>query len=240
MITEMQKVVLLAVLIGSLLFTQQNPSFAQQNPPGLDWRQIQTERFKVIFPAAITTDAQRVANTLEHIYGPVSKTLRGQQKPLEVVLVNQTTEPNGFFSLAPRRSVWNSTPSPNIGLFGGSEWYQLLALHEIRHAVQTDRHRRGLIRLMWIAFGETAETIVGNLLTPQWFAEGDAVGVETALSQAGRGRDPQFGLNIRGAASGGTSLLLLQSLSPLVSRLVSEPLPPRVFSDDLRQTPLWA
>ena len=195
--TKMQKTVVLAVLIVSLSFAQQNSLFAQQNPPGLDWRQIQTERFKVIFPAAITTDAQRVANTLEHIYGPVSKTLRGQQKPLEVVLVNQTTEPNGFFSLAPRRTVWNSTPSPNMGLFGGSEWYQLLSLHEIRHVVQADRRRRGLIRLVWVAFGETAEGIFGSLLMPRWFGEGDAVGVETALSQAGRGRDPQFGLNIR-------------------------------------------
>ena len=190
MITKRQKAVMLAVLIVSL-------SSAQQNPPGLEWRQIQTERFKVIFPAAITTDAQRVANTLEHIYGPVSKTLRGPQKPLEVVLVNQTTDPNGFFSLAPRRSVWNSTPSPNTGLFGGSEWYQLLALHEIRHAVQIDRQRQGLIRLVWTLFGETAESIAGNLLIPSWFLEGDAVGVETALSQAGRGRDPQFGLDIR-------------------------------------------
>ena len=51
--------------------------FVRQTPPGLDWRQIQTNRFTIIFPEEITNDAQRLANTLEHTYGPVSKTLRG-------------------------------------------------------------------------------------------------------------------------------------------------------------------
>ena len=197
MIIKMLKAVVLVVLIVSLSFAQQNLSFAKQNPPGLDWRQIQTERFKVIFPAAITADAQRVANTLEHTYGPVSKTLRGPQKPLEVVLVNQTTKPNGFVALAPRRSVWFSTPSQDTSLFGGNEWYQLLALHEIRHAVQYDRMRRGLVRLVWALSGEEGESMVSNLLMPAWFWEGDAVGIETALSQTGRGRNPQFALDIR-------------------------------------------
>ena len=108
MMTKLLKAVALAVLIAG-------PSFAQQSPPGLDWRQIQTERFKVIFPAAITDDAQRVANTLEHIYGPVSKTLRGPQKPVDVVLVNQSIQTNGFVAWAPRRSVWFSTPAPKRG-----------------------------------------------------------------------------------------------------------------------------
>ena len=171
------------------------PSVAQQNPPGLDWRQIQTDRFKVIFPAAISADAQRVANTLEHIYGPVSKTLRGPQKPIDVVLLNQTAVTNGFVALGPRRSVWFSTPSQTAGRLPG-EWYQLLAVHEMRHVVQIDRMRRGLVRLAWILAGERGHSLAG-LLVPPWFREGDAVGTETALSQTGRGRMPRFGLHIR-------------------------------------------
>ena len=171
------------------------PAFAQQSPPGLDWRRIQTERFNVIFPAQITADAQRVANTLEHIYAPVSKTLRGPQKPLDVVLVNQSAQPNGFVALAPRRSVWFSTPPQNAGRLSG-DWYQLLAVHEMRHVVQSDRMRRGLVRLAWLFFGEQGQALA-SLLVPPWFWEGDAVGVETALSQTGRGRIPRFGLHIR-------------------------------------------
>ena len=56
--------ILTAVALAALTAA---PAFAQQSPPGLDWRRIRTERFKVIFPAEITEDAQRVANTLEQI-----------------------------------------------------------------------------------------------------------------------------------------------------------------------------
>ena len=188
MTTKVLKAVALAALIAG-------PSLAQQSPPGLDWRQIRTERFKVIFPAEITGDAQRVANTLEHIYGPVSKTLRGPQKPMDVVLVNQSTQTNGFVSLAPRRSVWFSTPPQNAGRLSG-DWYQLLAVHEMRHVVQIDRMRRGFVRLASLFLGEQGYA-TAILLLPPWFWEGDAVGVETALSETGRGRMPRFGLHIR-------------------------------------------
>ena len=124
MATKMLIAGVLAMLIPSSLVAQ--AVSGNQDPPGLDWRRIQTKRFTVIFPEAITTDAQRVANTLEHIYGPVSKTLRGPQKPLEMVLTNQAAKFGGLVALAPRRSVWFSTPPQNTELLNG-EWYELLA-----------------------------------------------------------------------------------------------------------------
>ena len=114
MATKMLIAGVLAMLIPSSLVAQ--AVSGNQDPPGLDWRRIQTKRFTVIFPEAITTDAQRVANTLEHIYGPVSKTLRGPQKPLEMVLTNQAAKFGGLVALAPRRSVWFSTPAPKHGV----------------------------------------------------------------------------------------------------------------------------
>ena len=137
-----------------------------------------------------------MANTLEHIYGPVSRTLRGSGKPVDVVLANQTARANGFVSLAPRRSVWFSTPPQDAGRLSG-EWYQLLAVHEMRHVVQFDRMRRGLVRLGWLLGGELGQAAASFLLVPPWFWEGDAVGIETALSETGRGRTPRFGLHIR-------------------------------------------
>ncbi len=182
--------------VAALSALMLGPSLAQQSPPGLDWRQIRTERFEIIFPAAITAEAQRVANTLEHIYGPVSRTLRGPREPLDVVLVNQTAQTNGFVALAPRRSVWFSTPPQDAGRLSG-EWYQLLAVHEMRHVVQFDRMRRGIVRLGWLFLGQQGQGLMSGLLVPPWFWEGDAVGVETALSETGRGRMPRFGLHIR-------------------------------------------
>ncbi len=195
MITKTLVAIALAVLIAGTSFAQQD-FLSGQTPPSVDWRQIQSARFTIIFPEEITNDAQRLANTLEHTYGPVSKTLRGPQKPLEVVLTNQTTVSNGFVGLAPRRSLWSTTPNQNVGNLPG-EWLQLLALHEMRHVVQQDRMRRGFVRLFWTLSGEKGEKIVSNLVVPRWFSEGDAVGTETALSESGRGRMPRFDLGIR-------------------------------------------
>ena len=195
MITKTLVAIALAVLIASPSFAQQD-FLSGQTPPSVDWRQIQSARFTIIFPEEIANDAQRLANTLEHTYGPVSKTLRGPQKPLEVVLTNQTTVSNGFVGLAPRRSLWSTTPDQNVGNLPG-EWLQLLALHEMRHVVQQDRMRRGFVRLFWTLSGEKGEKIVSNLVVPRWFSEGDAVGTETALSESGRGRMPRFDLGIR-------------------------------------------
>ena len=195
MITKTLVAIALAVLIAGTSFTQQD-FLSGQTPPSVDWRQIQSARFTIIFPEEIANDAQRLANTLEHTYGPVSKTLRGPQKPLEVVLTNQTTVSNGFVGLAPRRSLWSTTPDQNVGNLPG-EWLQLLALHEMRHVVQQDRMRRGFVRLFWTLSGEKGEKFVSNLVVPRWFSEGDAVGTETALSKSGRGRMPRFDLGIR-------------------------------------------
>ncbi len=195
MITKTLVAIALAVLIAGTSFAQQD-FLSGQTPPSVDWRQIQSARFTIIFPEEITNDAQRLANTLEHTYGPVSKTLRGPQKPLEVVLTNQTTVSNGFVGLAPRRSLWSTTPDQNVGNLPG-EWLQLLTLHEMRHVVQQDRMRRGFVRLFWTLSGEKGEKFVSNLVVPRWFSEGDAVGTETALSESGRGRMPRFDLGIR-------------------------------------------
>ena len=236
MITKTLVAIALAVLIAGTSFAQQD-FLSGQTPPSVDWRQIQSARFTIIFPEEITNDAQRLANTLEHTYGPVSKTLRGPQKPLEVVLTNQTTVSNGFVGLAPRRSLWSTTPDQNVGNLPG-EWLQLLALHEMRHVVQQDRMRRGFIRLWWALSGELGESLVGGLLEPKWSSEGDAVGDrDGAERERARAHAP-----VRSGhscpASGGTALFLPQSLPPIVSRLVSRSLHAGVFYDDLRQAPL--
>ena len=74
MITKTLVAIALAVLIAGTSFAQQD-FLSGQTPPSVDWRQIQSARFTIIFPEEITNDAQRLANTLEHTYGPVSKTL---------------------------------------------------------------------------------------------------------------------------------------------------------------------
>ena len=167
-----------------------------QNPWGITWRVIITPHFKIIYPAEIEADAQRVANTLEHVYPHVTKTLQFQPKRLPVLLYNRSVESNGMALYMPRRSVWWNTP-PQGSIMGTTDWYTDLAIHEFRHIVQFDALNRGFNRAIWVLFGETGTFVSGALSVPWWFIEGDAVCAETALTSSGRGRMPSFDVELR-------------------------------------------
>lgn len=174
-----------------------NYSYAQfQNPPGIEWKKIDTPHFEIIFPKEIHSDAQRIANTLEHVYEPVSKTLQVQPEKISLLLSNQTTMANGYVTLAPRYSEWFTTP-PQFSLLGTNEWLNLLASHETRHIVQFEKLNSGFTKVMYYLFGENAWNFLGSWSVPGWVWEGDAVGTETALSNSGRGRMPEFDMEIR-------------------------------------------
>lgn len=167
-----------------------------QNPPGMKWKKIDTPHFEVIFPAELAHEGQRVANTLEHLYYPLSKTLEVNMKRISVLLTNQGAIPNGYVRLAPRMSEWFSVP-PQSGFVGANEWYNLLASHEIRHVMQFDKINRGVPGAAGILFGELGQMLYSFLLTPSWFWEGDAIDMETVLTRGGRGRMPEFDMEIR-------------------------------------------
>ncbi len=167
-----------------------------QEPPGIDWKTIDTKHFRLIFPEAISADARRVANTLEYEYSAITKTIDYQFDRVPVLLTTQSVIPNGYFAMAPRRSEWYGTPF-QVGAFDG-EWYNLLASHEIRHVVQAGKIvNRGFNRVLGILGGQELVWGITNLMVPRWFWEGDAVLTETLLSKSGRGRDPGFDIGAR-------------------------------------------
>ena len=107
--------------------------------------------------------------------------------------------------MTPRRSEFGSRPffpGANSGL-GTGEWYQLLAVHEYRHAVQIHSMNYGVSKLMQLAFGNQGLAVSTNAAAPGWFWEGDAVVVETAFTRSGRGRMPSFDLHVRALLSAG-------------------------------------
>lgn len=168
-----------------------------QNKPGVNWQFIETPRFRIVFPSEIYPDAQRVANTMEYLYDSIAKTLFFKPKKYTLFLTNQTTIANGFVTTIPRYSQWYSTP-PQIPWGGAMEWYNMLATHETRHMIQMDKFRStGWNPLLHFLFGQTVFSVIMNYSVPGWFFEGDAVGTETALTNAGRGRLPEFDRDIR-------------------------------------------
>ena len=163
---------------------------SEQNPPTLKWKQIETTNFQIIYPTAFEVEAQRMANTLESIIQSVSNTLNITPKKISIILQNQGTTSNGFVQLAPRRSEFFTTPPQE---FDYQDWLNSLAVHELRHVVQFDKLTGNLKPPL---FEELALAIFGITLPP-WFYEGDAVGIETALTKSGRGRLPSWDLILR-------------------------------------------
>lgn len=178
------------------------PAFSQsttvlENNPNLKWKQVKTPNFNVIFPAGFEVQAMRMANTLEHIRIPESKTLGGAPRKVSVVLQNQSAVSNGFVSITPRRSEFFAMPSQNYNFQGTLDWLDLLATHEYRHIVQFNQANRGFNKALYYLFGANTLSAMSYIAVPQWFWEGDAVATETEFTKSGRGRIPHFDLVFR-------------------------------------------
>ena len=163
---------------------------AGQNPPSVKFKQINTAQFQIIYPTLLENEAQRMANVLTHIIGDVSKSLGQKPKPISIILQTQGVVSNGFVQMAPRRSEFYTIPAQE---FDAQDWLNSLAVHELRHVVQFDKLAPNLSAPLF----EELKLAIFGINLPPWFFEGDAVGIETTLTQAGRGRQPSFELVLR-------------------------------------------
>ena len=157
-------------------------------PFNTKYRVINTENYRLIYPAEAETLAQRYASTLTHIYPGVSHSLNYKPAKIDIILHNQNVRSNGYVVWAPKRmEIVTTSPQRQYA----HDWLEQLALHEYRHVVQVDKLNQGFTKGLSYVFGEMGNGAVMAFL-PLWYLEGDAVVTETALSNSGRGRDPNF------------------------------------------------
>jgi len=187
----MKNVLFILNFVFSISILAQN-----QNPPEILWKSIKSENFQVIFPSAIESEAQRITNTLEWVYKFDTKTLNSKPKPVSLVLYNRSMTSNAYAALAPRRMGWYLTPPQTVTNLGSSDWAQLLAIHEYRHIVQYAKNKKHFTKFMTYIFGDMGQ-IMTRWSIPDWFFEGDAIVMETSLTEGGRGRIPAFSMPIR-------------------------------------------
>ncbi|SFG75336.1 TolB family protein [Pedobacter insulae] len=173
---------------------------AEQNPLSVKWRQINISGFKIIYPAELEKEAQRMANTIPKIYPQVGHSLNQQKTTIPIVFQNRGIMANGFVQLAPKKSQFYTTPPQQ---FDSQDWLNNLAVHELRHVAQFDKLTGGKA----YPFPEEIYFAYLGVSVPIWFFEGDAVSTETSLTNAGRGRQPSWIMPFR------TSLLNNQKLS---------------------------
>ncbi|MEO5564789.1 MAG: hypothetical protein ABIR18_15185 [Chitinophagaceae bacterium] len=185
----MQKIVAACLLLlPTCLFAQRFGG----TPPSIHWKQINTDSVRIIFPAGLDSQAQRIASVVHYQAANMPASLGNVLHKINIVLQNQTTIANGYVGLGPYRSEFYLNPSLNNFQLGSISWPDQLAIHEYRHVQQFNNFHNGLSNLMGILFGEEGYSVAVNASIPDWFYEGDAVYNETVLSKQGRGRLPLF------------------------------------------------
>ncbi|MEN8221904.1 MAG: hypothetical protein ABFR36_01485 [Acidobacteriota bacterium] len=188
-----QLIFILIILFFSTLY----PQYVNydQYPPGINWKYIDTAKFRIVFPVEITGEGQRVANLLEYIYPEISSA-ESQGKRFTLFLPNSGIFSNGYIQLAPQKGEFFFTP-PQSGFNGNTDWYSILSLHEGKHVDQFDRLNRGFTKLGGLIFGDMGRAALSFLSIPLWFWEGEAVCTETEYSSGGRGILPSFSMSTR-------------------------------------------
>ena len=169
----------------------------ENNPPSVKWYRVNTPHFKVLYPKGFEDQAQRLANTLEHIRVAEGKTMGATPRKFSVILQNQSAVSNGFVSLIPKRSEFYTMPPQDYNFGGTNDWLNQLATHEYRHMTQFERSNTGFNRVLYYLFGPATLAAMATSSVPQWYWEGDAVATETAFTHSGRGRSPNFGAVFR-------------------------------------------
>ena len=153
-----------------------------QNASSVNWRQIKTKYFQIIFPEDFKGKAQELANIISYANKQSREHLSSEPKRISIIIQNNTTVDNGFVTLAPWRSEFYSVANQENE---GVDWLKKLAVHEYRHIVQLEKFREGVGKVLYVLMGEQGLGALTLLTTPLWFLEGDAVSIETLKTKVG-------------------------------------------------------
>lgn len=158
----------------------------------IDWKSIETENVKVIYPEGTKAQADRIADVIEYIRKNKTISVGSKAKKIDVILQTQQSISNGFVTLSPFRSEFYAISPQDQSSLGSTDWLDLLSMHEYRHALQYANADTGLTKFLHVIAGENGWAAAQGLSIPAWYLEGDAVLIETLLSKNGRGRNPNF------------------------------------------------
>lgn len=186
---------IIRVLISLILTINSSQVYCQifdnsQSHPNLKWKQINSDKFDLIFPEEFSNKAPNLAQQLEYFLTQMNRNFDRPIRKIPFIIQQNHLVPNGFVMLAPRKSEIFPTPS---GIADNQEWLPNLALHESRHVVQFDN----LTGKLQNSFFQQLALALFALQLPAWYFEGDATLQETLYSNGGRGRLPSWDMSLR-------------------------------------------
>ena len=167
---------------------------------GLHWKQINTERVKVIFPEGLAPKANRIVNIIHDMWDLETPSIGDKNKKVSIVLHHQTVLANGFVTVAPFRSEFFMRP-PQFDY--ATDWVDHLTIHEYQHVKQFNYTKKGITKIVSQVLGDWAWGGMIGLALPRWYYEGDATIAETVFSQSGRGRQPYFTMEYKALFAAG-------------------------------------
>lgn len=162
------------------------------NPSSTQWKQVNTDTVRVIFPEGLEDAGKRVASVVADLQKQNTNSLGNRLRKVNIVLQNETTVSNAYVGLGPYRSEFYLMPPQNSFELGALNWTDNLSLHEYRHVQQYSNFNVGIAKALSFIFGQQGQAVANSAAIPDYFFEGDAVLNETVLSKQGRGRVPHF------------------------------------------------
>ncbi len=165
-----------------------------QEPAKLKWKQIDTKDFRILFTDDFSTQAKRLASYLSNVVAQYPGTIGHKPDKINIIIHNRSVISNAYAAWTPSRmEFFTSVPQTTYS----QDWLEQLCLHEYRHISQMDKMKTGAGKYLYYLFGQQATAALFGLFVPSWFMEGDAVCTETAFSNSGRGRVPDFEMPLK-------------------------------------------
>ena len=162
---------------------------AAQVPPDEAWRSVDTEHFRITFPAQLERQGRRAGELAERAYLELTAQFReGPSGRIDIVLTDHVDVSNGYATIWPSNRIvlYARPPADHLALAYFDDWLELLVTHELAHVFHLD-YGGTLGRIFRTLFGraQTPLTFPG-VAVPGWVIEGLATWYESALTDAGR------------------------------------------------------
>lgn len=163
------------------------------SPSSIKWKRIKTDSIKLIYPDYWQPNAGRTLFYFDTIRHSISYGFSRPPARVPVIMQTQNMNSNGVVTYAPKRIELMSFPDVDDY---AQPWMKHLVAHEYRHSVQYNNLNRSTVRSLSILLGDQG-LLIGTLLMPLWFMEGDAVMAETQMTTFGRAMQPSFSMEYR-------------------------------------------
>lgn len=166
---------------------------SQYRVPGQEWMELNTERFRIIYPERYYEEAVRSLLILEQEYSDIRDRVGGELRNFPIIINPENDRSNGFVSPLNFRSEIELSPiiGKTMNPASGS-WLEMVLPHELLHALHFNVNPNSISRLAGILSPDMRRSV--HSAAPMGVFEGIAVQYESDnhIPFSGRGNYPYF------------------------------------------------